>query len=638
MTKFKKKKKGSSGEIELSGYFETGWHGEGEEAIAEKQNLGWLVFAVFLVIAGLFLRVSFLQIVKYDHYKKQSENNRIRKISLSAPRGIIYDRNHKVLATNTPQFDLSLVPVLVPKNEADRTRQFRGVADFLHIDAKEIEDKYLAEKKESFIPVTIKEDLSREEALRTEIKTMNWTGFILEKKAKRLYPNGEKTSHILGFTGKINETELKENKEHVLSDIIGKEGVEQIYENFLKGEKGGRQLEVNSKGETQRFLSTENPKIGKSLVLSLDLDLQNEAFNMLKAKNEEMEGNGGSLVALDPRDGSVLALANFPSFDNNDFVNKISREKLQEITNDAKQPLFNRAIGGTYPPGSTFKPLMAVAALNENIISKDEIIDCPASIQVGQWQFRDWKFHGPSDLKKAIAESVNPYFYIIGGGYGDKKGLGQDRIKDYATLFGMGEKLGIDIPQENAGLVPGPAWKKEIKNEPWYIGDTYHLSIGQGDLLTTPLQIASYISAIINGGKLYRPHLSSYIENPESEKEKTEKVIERIEPEIIRENIASEKSLKEVKEAMVETVASEKGSARILKELEGKYNIKIGGKTGTAQTGEEEKYHAWFVGFAPVENPEIVVVAMVEKGGEGYETALPIVERVMDVYFRNYRN
>ncbi len=628
----RQKKKRLSGEIELSGYFETGWRGEGEEEISEKQNLGWLIFALVLVMFGLLTRLTYLQVIKADHYSQQSEKNRIRRITIPAPRGIIYDRNHKILATNIPQFDVSMVPVLVSKNEEERKKQFAQVADFLHIDAREIEAKYQAEKKESFVPVLIKENLIRDEAIRMEIKTVNWPGFILEKKAKRFYPEKDRVAHILGYIGKINEVELRESQEHTLNDYIGKDGLEQIYENLLKGEKGSRQLEVNSKGETTRFLRTENPKIGKSLVLSLDLDLQNVAFEALKEQNSEKRGEGGAVVALDPRSGGVLALANYPAFDNNDFVNKISPEKFKEISERADKPLFNRAIGGAYPPGSTFKPLVALAGLEKKIITEKEILDCPEVLQVGSWQFRDWKFHGPSDLNKAIAESVNPYFYVIGGGYGDKKGLGVGLIKDYATLFGMGEKLGIDIPQERSGLVPDENWKKTVKKEPWYIGDTYHMAIGQGDLLATPLQISSYISTIVNGGKLLKPKLLESVEG-ENKSEQQPGNPFSYGPEVIRDNLASTDNLNKIREAMRETISSEHGSARILQDLEKQLGVSIGGKTGTAQTGEEEQYHAWFVGFAPVENPEIVVTAMVEKGGEGYDTAIPIVRKVLEAYF-----
>lgn len=630
--KGKNGKKLNSGEIEVSGYFETGWRGEGEESVLEKQNLGWLVMLIVIVFSVLVGRISHLQIARHDYYKLQAEANRIRKISTEAPRGLIYDRNHNVLATNIAEFDIIIIPGLVSSNDSEREEVFKNLGQFLAMDWQEIETKYKEEKPGSFKPVVIKESLSREEALKAEIKTTSWKGVFLDRKAKRYYPEKEALSHVLGYIGKINEEELKLHPDYALTDYMGKEGIEETYEGFLRGEKGGRQMEVDSKGEVKRLLGNLDPLIGKNIVLSLDLDLQRAAYTALKEKNEEFEGRGGAFVAMDPRDGSILALANFPSYDNNEFIEKITPERLKEITEEEKKPLFNRATSGTYPPGSTFKPLVATAALDRKIIASNEIIDCPSVIQIGSWHFEDWKFHGPTDLNRAIAESVNTYFYIIGGGWGDRKGLGPESIKDYASLFGLGERLGVDISQENTGLVPDANWKKSIQNEPWYVGDTYHLSIGQGGLLVTPLQLASYISSLVNGGTLYKPHFFDYSEKI-MEGTSQREVVEKMKPEIIRSDIVSKDVLENVKDAMGQTISSEKGSGRTLKTLVDKYHVNIGGKTGTAQTNEEEKYHAWFVGFAPLENPEIVVVALVEKGGEGYKTALPIAERVLDAYF-----
>jgi len=478
----------------------------------------------------------------------------------------------------------------------------------------------------------LKEDLTREEALRIEESSARWQGLMLSRKAKRLYPIQRAAAHILGYTGKISEQELKEQPDYLLTDIIGKEGLEEKYESYLRGDKGNEQLEVDSAGKVKKMVGNSNPVEGNSLVLSLDSDLQKEAYTALEQYVTENEGTGGAVVAIDPRSGGILALANYPSFDNNEFVGKISSERLKEIIQEGNKPLLNRAVAGTYPPGSTFKPLVAAAALDKKVITPEEILDCPAVLQIGQWSFADWKYHGPTDLNKAIAESVNTYFYIIGGGWGDKTGLGPDNIRHYATLFGLGEKLGIDIPQEVEGMVPDPAWKERVKKEPWYIGDTYHTSIGQGDLLVTPLQLASYVSALVNGGTLYRPRLLDYIENPDSQ------VIEKPKTEIIRENILPAKELNIVKEAMGVTVSSDQGSGRQMQELEEKYNVRIGGKTGTAESGEEEKYHAWFVGFTPLDKPEMVVVALVEKGGEGYKAALPVAKKVMDVYLQKREN
>lgn len=634
MSNGKNSKNRSSGELEVSGYFETGWRGEGEEEVPEKKNLRWLILLTLAILGTLFFRATFLQIVKGNYYKEQAENNRIRKIYIAAPRGYIYDRNHKLLTGNVPQFDLEIVPGLIPKDNEERKRLFQEVSRVVDASSEEIEQKYSQAKPDSFDPIIIKDDVMREDAMKFEIASASpsrglgqaWQGVMIGRKAKRIYVNNEMTAHVLGYTGKINEQELKEHPDYLITDIIGKEGVEEVYEKYLKGEKGNYQLEVDSSGKVKRQVGKETAVKGKNLVLNLDLDLQKEAYVALAEKIQESGGTGGALVAVDPRSGGILALANYPSFNNNEFVGKISRERLAEITQGNNRPLFNRAIGGNYPPGSTFKPLVAAGALDKKIISPNDVLECPATLQVGQWSFSDWKYHGTADLNKAIAESVNTYFYIVGGGWGDRVGLGAENIANYASLFGLGEKTGIDLPQETSGLVPNPAWKEANKKEQWYIGDTYHYSIGQGDVLITPLQLANYVSALVNGGTLYRPHLVDYIENNNAG------VVEKIKPETIRKDILPKNVLTAVKEAMGATVSSETGSARKLAELERKYNVEIGGKTGTAESGEEDRYHAWFTGFAPLNNPEIVVAAIVEKGGEGYSTALPVAERVLDTY------
>lgn len=616
----------SSGEIEVSGYFETGWRGEGEEEIPEKNNLRWLaVFAV--IVAGILLaRATYLQIVRGAYYENQAEQNRLRRIYTDAPRGTIYDRNHKILTNNIPEFDFEMVPGLIPKDDKEREALFNEASKVGQIDVSDLKNAYKDAQPDSFSPISLKEDLPREDALKIEESSARWDGLILSRKAKRTYPTNEITSHVLGYTGKINNQELKNHPDYQLTDSIGKDGLEERYENYLRGAKGGEQLEVDSTGKVKKVVGNTAPQQGDNLVLSLDLDLQKEAYAALQQYVTENDGTGGAVVAIDPRSGGVLALANYPSFDDNQFVGKITPDKLKEITETGNRPLFNRAVAGTYPPGSTFKPLVSAAALDKNIITPSEVIDCPAVLQVGQYSFADWKFHGPTDLNKAIAQSVNTYFYIVGGGWGDKAGLGVENIKHYATLFGLGHKLGIDIPQEAEGNVPDPTWKQQIKNEQWYIGDTYHLSIGQGDLLVTPLQLASYVSTLVNGGVLYRPHFLDYVENGDSE------VVDKAKPEIIRKDFIPDKYLEDVKTAMGVTVSSEQGSGRQLQDLQDKYGVTIGGKTGTAEFGEKDRYHAWFVGFTPVEKPEIVVVALVEKGGEGYKAALPVAKRVLDVY------
>jgi len=625
-SKSKKKRQTLSGELEVSGYFYTGWGGEGEEGVTEKKTAGWLAWLTVFLLSAFFLRVSYLQIWKGNYYQAQAETNRVKSILINAPRGIVYDREHKVLASNSPQFNLVMVPALVPKDDLKRGKLFNKVTVLTEISQEELEKKYQEVFPDSFDFLLLMEDIAREKALEIEVEVIGWEGILLESRAKRNYPFRESGSHILGYTGKINKEELKDHPDYSLNDTIGKEGVEAVHESHLRGVKGKRQLEVDSFGKVTRVVGASLPEMGDSIVLSVDADLQNAAYESLKQTVEEGEGVGGAVIAIDPRDGGILALASYPSFDNNKFVGKISSQDLNDMLNGEERVLFNRAIGGTYPPGSTFKPLVAAAALDENIINPGEILSCPEVISIGQWEFKDWKYHGPSDLNKAIAESVNPYFYIIGGGWADKSGLGVEKIGDYALNCGLGKKLGIDIPQEAKGLVPGPEWKEEVKKERWYIGDTYHLAIGQGDILVTPLQLASYISALINGGTLYRPQLLDYVENYKGE------IVKKNSSQIIGKNLFSKSSCEAVKNAMKATVFSKKGSGRRLRSITDKYGVDMGGKTGTAQYGEEEKYHAWFVGFTPVENSEIVVAVLIEKGGEGHSTALPVAEKVFDKF------
>jgi len=618
----------NSGELEVSGYFETGWRGEGEEEVPEKKNLRWLIGVVVAVFLTLLGRATYLQIIEGAHYQAQAEENRIRKISIDAPRGIIYDRNHQILASNLPEFDFVMIPGLAPKDSKERQALFQRVSAQTQLDPAELEDNYNKNQLNSFSAVLLKEDLTRDEALGIEKNSADWGGLMLSAKVKRSYPEHEAVAHALGYTGKINEQELEANPNYDLTDRIGKEGVEETYESKLRGEKGSEQLEVDSTGKVKQIVGNTPAKEGNSLVLSLDLDMQKTAYNALAQAVADNGGTGGAVVALDPRSGAVLVLADYPSFDNVEFTGKISPDRLREIIQGENRPLFNRAVAGTYPPGSTFKPLIAAAALDKKIVTPSDVLECPAVLQVGQWSFADWKFHGPTDLNKAISQSVNTYFYIVGGGWGDRKGLGPDNIKHYANQFGLGQKLGIDIPQEAEGLVPDPAWKEKVKKEAWYIGDSYHTSIGQGDILLTPMQLASYIGALVNGGTLYRPHLLDYVENSDGT------VTDKPAPEALRKNILPASELDSVRQAMGVTVSSEQGSGRQLQDLEEKYGVMIGGKTGTAETGEEEKYHAWFVGFAPLDNPEIVVVALVEKGGEGFKAALPVAKQVLDVYLQ----
>ena len=330
-----------------------------------------------------------------------------------------------------------------------------------------------------------------------------------------------------------------------------------------------------------------------------------------------------SAIAIDPRNGGVLAMVSLPGYDNNLFAKGIAREDYKKIIEDKNLPLFNRSVSGEYPPGSTLKPAVAAAALAEGTVTPETtVLDNQGAIFVGSWRFGDWKVHGMVNMKKAIAESCDVYFYALGGGYGNIPGLGMDRMKKYEKLFGFGEVSGIDLPGEKSGLIPDENWKKEKIGEKWYIGDSYHSAIGQGFITATPLQLANYTAALANGGTLFSPKIVSKIKKSNGE----EKIIR---PEIIRKNFISPDILKIVREGMRETVLS--GSAKSLNALP----IEVAGKTGTAQFGTDNKTHGWFISFAPFENPEIAMVVLAEGGGEGSSSGVPVTKDVFEWYFKN---
>jgi len=367
---------------------------------------------------------------------------------------------------------------------------------------------------------------------------------------------------------------------------------------------------------------------GFNLMLAIDLDLQAKAEEVTKTYLEKNKFKRASVIIMDPQTGEVRALVSLPAYNNNSFAAGISQEEYDKFLNDPNRPLFNRSISGEFPSGSTIKPIFAAGALQEGIINEKTSFLSNGGLRIGEWFFPDWKAggHGVTDVRKAIALSVNTFFYYIGGGYGDFKGMGLNGLVKYSKLFGLGEKTGIDLNGESSGFVPTSAWKEKVKNEPWYIGDTYHFAIGQGDVLVTPLQVANYTATIANGGTLYQPHLVSKIMNSNNQ------VIQNIEPKIIRKNFIDTANLNIVREGMRQTVTV--GSGRYLNSLP----VTMAGKTGTAQWSTQKEPHAWFIGFAPYENPELSISILVEEGIEGSAVAVPIAYDIFNWYFSNKDN
>ncbi len=575
----------------------------------------FFLFYVLIVVCLLilFLRAGYLQVIKGEYYQNLAQGNRLRVYSLPAPRGIIYDRSRRPLVYNVPSFDLVVNLVDFLSNPVETQEEILEKISCL-LAGNDFKQK-IEQAKNQVSRLVLAKNIERSTALILESSVNDWPGLRLEKNARRQYVLNRCLAHVLGYTGQVDSDDLKEHPDYSLNDQIGKAGLEYYYEDLLRGEPGQEQIEVNSFGQTQSLLATKSARPGQSLVLFINRDLQEKLYQALD-KIEKAEK--AAAIALDPRNGGILALVSLPGFDSNLFAQGISQTDLFALKNDPNEPFLNRALSGQYPPGSTIKPLIAAGALEEEIIKPEQQINCQGGLSVVNkydpriiYYFPDWKAHGLTNIIKAIAQSCNVYFYTVGGE------LGVERIEKYLQDFGLGQATHIDLPHERVGLIPDEEWKKKVKpDEEWYLGDTYHLSIGQGDILVTPLQMASAIGAIANGGILYQPQV-------------VDKIIGKrdIPAKIIRENFIQPENIKIVQKGMRQAVLN--GSARALSDLP----VKVAGKTGTAQFGAEGKTHAWFIGYAPYDQPEIVLTVLVEGGGQGHETAVPVAKEVFKWYF-----
>lgn len=578
------------------------------------------VIKLFLGIVAIVLLILFaqslqLQIIKGSYWRNMAEGNRIRSYPIKALRGIIYDQNKIPLAINLAKLDLTVVPVdLVKRGNFEEILE--KISQFTEKTKDEI-DKKIQDNKSLSYPIIIEEDLSKEKAVLIEAEFADIPEIKIQKNSYRYYENAPAFAHVLGYLGKVNPEEVSQKK-YYLDDYIGRTGIEEMYEDTLKGVSGEELTEIDNLGRAQKILATKEPINGNDIVLSIDAELQKKVYQSIKDKLSGLAVSRAAAVAMNPQNGKILALVSFPGFDSNNFI-KGSSDFVSKILQDKNQPLFNRAISGGYPSGSTIKPMIAAAALEENVINPNKVINCTGQIDLIDkynktiyWTFHDWKTHGPVDMIKAIAESCDVYFYTLGGGYGNIEGLGIDRIKKYLQLFGWGEKTGIDLPEEKAGFVPDAEWKKQTKDQDWFIGDTYNTSIGQGDILISPLQLTSAIAAIANGGKLFQPQM-----------------IQDAQPKIIRDNFIQKDYLEIVRRGMRETVVS--GTAMSLNDLP----IPVAGKTGTAELFKGRSPHAWFTAFAPYENPQIVITVLIENGGEIGGVSTSIAKDILSWYFQN---
>lgn len=619
-----KKRRASNG-IEIEDSILTVTHKE--EALIEiplrKGAITWVWYGIFFTLIFIAGRVVYLDLIKGRYYSELSRGNRIRSLVINAPRGKIMDKFGTVLARNVPSLDVAITPRDLPEEPEARRKEAEILAQILEMEESNLDAQLESQNRKSIDPVLVKENISQDQALILSEKIKDLPGINIEPTAIRSYENGYIFSSIIGYDGKITQEELKNNGGYLMTDYIGKMGLEKYYEKELKGKNGARQVEVDSAGNVKKDLGILDPDPGNNLVLNIDEGLQKQLYDSLSAALSKSSTRTGAAVAINPRTGGILAWVSLPGYDNNLFAKGISNSEYQSLVNDKDFPLLNRVVNGEYPPGSTLKPAIAAAALSEGIITPQTIIEgLGGNLTIGSFHFGDWKVHGPSDVRKAIAESNDIFFYTVGGGYGNISGLGMNRMKKYENLFGFGSPAGVDFPGESGGFVPSESWKLDKLKEKWYIGDSYHSAIGQGFITATPLQLANYTAALANGGTLYIPRLVNKIEKNTGEEQ-------YMAPAIARKDFIDPVVLGVIREGMRQTVTS--GTAQSLQSLP----VEVAGKTGTAQFGTENKVHSWFISFAPYNNPEIAMVVLVEGAEEEHSPAVTVTKETLDWYYRN---
>ena len=584
---------------------------------------------VFLLTMVLLSRMIYLQVVQYDTYTAQSNKNRISVEPIAPTRGLIFDRNGRLLADNQPTYSVSILKERAPDIDETITK-IGQIITLKESDPKRFK-KRLNQRRRPFTPVALRYRLNEEEIAKIAVQQHSLPGVEIEANLVRSYPYGEVLAHNIGYVGRINERELKrvDQNNYSATEHIGKTGIEKYYENELHGTVGYQTIETDARGKITRILERTDPVPGQNLHLYLDLPTQQAAIDALEYRR-------GAVVAIDPNTGGILAMASMPAFDPNLFVTGIDFKSYKKLNTSRARPLFNRAIQGQYPPGSTIKPIVGLGGIDDGVTNWSRSIYDPGwyKLENDDHFYRDWKKygHGTVNMEKAIMRSCDTYFYELAFN------MGIDSIHQFMKPFGFGDKTGLDIVSERPGLLPSQFWKKAIKSQPWYPGETLITGIGQGYMLATPLQLAVSTAILANKGKIIRPKLVQSIDHNGNliSTNATEPSA------IIR--LKNQDNWDRMISAMRKVVHHPRGTANKLEENLTAYDI--AGKTGTAQVlgiKQDEEYdeekisewhrdHALFIGFAPVNNPQIAVAAIVENGGSGGSTAGPVVRAVMDAY------
>jgi len=583
----------------------------------------WLSFGAFVMFFLLLSRLWYLQVVDTENLLDQSENNRLRFVPVAAPRGAILDRNGKVLVSNTPSFSVAVIP----KDVKNRDQLVGDLARYLKLDAKEIQEKWnKGQGRAKYYPLVVASGITRDQMEFLEENRLALSGVNIEMKPVRAYPNGQLASHLLGYLGEVSEDELGTDryKDYNAGDYTGKSGIERSWENFLHGTDGGRQIEVDARGRFLRTVEETASNVGNSVVLTIDLDMQ-------KAAEEAFGDQAGAAVAMDVNTGEVLAFASNPGFDPALFTGRLPADKWKEYLEDKRHPLENKALKGMYPPGSTFKIITAIAGLEEGLIDEHSSVDCPGYYKFGNSTFKCWdkKGHGHVELRKALRESCDVYFYKLA------ERLGVDRIAAYAKRFGLGSTMGVGLENEKPGVIPTEQWKKKRFGTKWYQGETLSVGIGQGYVLTTPIQLASMIATVATDGVMYQPHLVKRVVDLDG------KPVKEYQPLVVGKVGLKPSTLRLVKEGLFAVVNEPHGTGAMARVAE----IKVAGKTGSSQVVKmrdskgqvpyQFRDHALFVAFAPYEKPEVAVAVIVEHGEHGGSAAAPIAGRLLKAYFES---
>lgn len=594
-----------------------------EVPVLLRRRLSIALGAALLCFLLLLAKLWDLQILRGTEMRTSSENNRIRLHRVQATRGTVVDRLGRVLVDSRPSFDA----VLVPEDARNAELVIENLAHFLNESAADMHALLgQTSTRPPFEEITVKRDLAWDEVVALETHQLDLPGVNLQITPRRSYPLGTNLAHLLGYVGEASPQDLALDSRYRMGDLVGKVGLEKGWESFLRGVNGGQQVEVDAVGRKLRVLREVEEVPGATVKLTVDLDLQEAAWQALGEHD-------GAVVALDPNTGEILALVNRPAFDPNVFARGVHRDEWRAFLSDKRHPLNNRAIQGQYPPGSTFKIVVATAALEEGIINPFTHLHCSGGLQFGNHYFRCWKKggHGSMNLHEAIVQSCDVFFYQVA------QRLGIDAIAKYARAFGLGLPTGIALEHEKAGTIPDVAWKRTRFKQPWYAGETLSAAIGQGYVTATPLQMANVI-ATAAVGKRFRPHFVKQVESPDGEIVSTEG------PEIMGTLKVRQTTLMQVRDALRDVVNTDRGTGKKAR-LNG---IAAAGKTGTSQVvkmGKErvkatqlpwqQRDHAWFLAYAPVEAPEIAVACLVEHAeGGGGAVAAPIVHDVLQRYFQ----